>query len=98
MRATVGSNLRAQTPFPLLARKECVVVFVELDLAVPAESEGPRLSATVSPHLRLEKCSECTELDHREASVTAAEMGRSDTTPGAISRQRAKHIFEYPHQ
>lgn len=66
MRATVGSNLRAQTPFPLLARTECVVVFVELDLTVLAESKGPRLSATVSPHLRLEKCSQCAELNHRE--------------------------------
>lgn len=66
MRATVGSNLRAQTPFPLLARIECVVVFVELDLTVLAESKGPRLSATVSPHLRLEKCSQCAELNHRE--------------------------------
>ena len=66
MIATVGSNLRAQTPFPLLARMECVVVVVELDLAVPVESEGPRLSTTVSPHLWLEKCSKCTKLDHRE--------------------------------
>ena len=66
MIATVGSNLRAQTPFPLLARMECVVVFVELDLAVLVESEGPRLSTTVSPHLWLEKCSKCTKLDHSE--------------------------------
>ena len=67
MIATVGSNLRAQTPFPLLARMECVVVVVELDLAVPVESEGPRLSTTVSRLLWLEKCSKCTKLDHRES-------------------------------
>ena len=61
-----GTPQPTQTPFPLLARMECVVVFVELDLAVLVESEGPRLSTTGSPHLWLEKCSKCTKLDHRE--------------------------------
>ena len=97
MIATVASNLRAQTPFLLLVRME-YVVFVELDLAVLVQSEGPRLSTTVSPHLCLEKCSQVHKARPQGVLVTVAEMEQLDTTQGVISRQRAKYIFEYPHQ
>lgn len=68
------------------------MVFVEHDPAVSVESEGPRPSTTVSPHLCLEKCSKCTKgPGHRPGG--SGRNGNNQTQPKGSLIERRLNTF-----